>query len=265
MFLSDTECRLCGARTPLTEEHAPPKAAANAGPAVLHHFVENNGSLTLRSDPFPDGLSFKVFCSRCNSKILGSRYGTEYLTFVRQVAEAAAGVEPRATLRLNTRLFPLRIVKYALGLLCATTPRADLLDVPNLRDFIRHRDSTGVPNGIRLYLFVPFPPGTLRSTGRTAVRLGASSPFLHLAESSFWPIGWLYSFGSEQPPPDWATDVTRWGDESFGQRCSVSIELPVQWTVGPGAGEFRTAEELAARPPILISKRSAAGLPPNGT
>ena len=265
MFLTDTECRLCGARAPLTEEHAPPKAAANAGPAVLHHFVEDNGALTLRSDPFLDGLSLRVFCSRCNSKILGSRYGTEYLNFVRQVADAAAGLAPRASLRLGTLLFPLRVIKYALGLLCATLPRAELLDAPDLRDFIRHRDSTGVPNGIRLYLFVPFPPGTLRSTGRTAIRLGACSPFLHLAEISFWPIGWLYSFGTEQPPLGWAVEVTSWGDESFGRRRWLSLELPVQWTVGPGAGEFRSAAELAAHPPILIPRRSAAYLPSNGT
>jgi hypothetical protein len=86
--LSDSEaCRLCGVRAPLTEEHAPSRAAGDAGllfgGRIDDAATKTTGHVIWTDDvPAPDGATVQTLCAYCN-KNSGRRYNPAYVALVK--------------------------------------------------------------------------------------------------------------------------------------------------------------------------------------
>jgi hypothetical protein len=237
-------CKLCGRTGPLTDEHVPPRAAFNHTTVLFHYLEEIEGRLEQAVREAKGGLSHPVLCHPCNSHRTGSRYGTEYAVFIKQVAGAADQAAEGQVVSLSVSTFPSRVVKQALTSIVATSQRTVVDETPVLRAFILTRDQQGMPEGLRLYGFVPATRGLGRSTGR-AVMFDRSRPTgLRLAESTWWPIGWVLTFDGGVLSPKEAFDFTSWGNAPFGRRQTVQVSLPVHWIFGYGAADFRSREQL---------------------
>jgi hypothetical protein len=240
----DGTCKLCGRYGALTDEHVPPRAAFNDATVLFHYLEQVEGALRQAVREAKGGLSHPVLCGPCNSHRTGSRYGTEYAAFIKAVAAAADQATEGDIISISLRTFPLRVVKQALTGIVSTSQESVVEDTPALRYFILTRDRQGMPEGLRLYGFVPATRGIGRSTGRAVLIDRARPTGLRLAESTWWPIGWILTFDGGTLSAREAFDFTSWGNVPFDRRQNVQLSLPVHWIFGYGAADFRSRAQL---------------------
>ncbi len=243
--MNEGRCRLCGKIGPLTKEHVPPHAAFNDHPILFYRFAQTNRGLVQAAIPHRDGFSLPVLCDRCNGRT-GTKYGTEYVRFVKNLAEIADRAEPGDTVPVSMLTYPLRISKQALTIVAATCEPEVVEENPRLRSLILNRDETGMPDGLRLFAFIPAIRGFSKSTGRGAFISKERPTLTRLAENSWWPIGWVLTF--DGAPLDDAFEITNWTRRPFKARDYVSMHLPVHWNVAMGPADFRSPERLAKEP-----------------
>lgn len=233
-------CRLCGKAGPLTEEHVPPEGAFNDAKVLFHRMRPVGGQLLRYAEDKPRGNTLAVLCKRCNNTT-GSIYGTEYVPFVKDVANHADGKRHGERVQFTARTFPLRIVKQVLTTLCATS--GDLgSEMPYIRKLLKNRLETGLPSGYRIFAFVPEVRGLGRTTGVGAFLNLEDKRFVVYSENTWWPLGWILTLNSEAIFP--AKEVTDWAAYSFSERRSVDVDFPVLSARGDYGADFRTPEQI---------------------
>jgi hypothetical protein len=233
-------CRLCGKAGPLTEEHVPPEGAFNDAKVLFHRMRHVGGQILRYAEDKPRGNTLAVLCRRCNSRT-GSVYGTEYVRFVKEVANRADGKRHGEHVQFTTRTFPLRIVKQVLTTLSATSGELGP-EMPFIRRFLEDRLETGLPSAYRLFAFVPEVRGLGRTTGVGAFLNLEDRQFVVYSENTWWPLGWILTLNGE--PIHRAREVTDWAASSFRDRRTVDVDLPVLSALGDYGADFRTSEQI---------------------
>jgi hypothetical protein len=242
--LSDNEaCRLCGVRNPLTEEHAPSRAAGNTG-LVLGGRIDDaatkaTGHVTWTDDvPAPNGATVQTLCAYCNNNS-GRRYNPAYVALVK-AAESLARPENAGTSCQIGVVNRALVAKQALTTLVATSQPGLTTRYPHLRDLLERSGSRGHLAPLRLWCYLVANPGAwytgIAATVNREQRIG------HLVASfAFWPLGWLLT--TDQAPVAGAADVSNWLE--IGKHSTpVTVALPCQWRVTPYPIDFRSPGEV---------------------
>ena len=152
--LSDSEaCRLCGVRAPLTEEHAPSRAAGNAGlifgGRIDDAATKATGRVTWTDDvPAPDGATVQTLCAPCN-KTSGRRYNPAYVALVKAAEPLARPANAGTHCQIGVVNRPL-VAKQALTTLVATSQPGLTTRYRHLRDLLERPGSRGRLAPLRL-------------------------------------------------------------------------------------------------------------------
>jgi hypothetical protein len=243
--LSDAEaCRLCGVRAPLTEEHAPSRAAGNAG-VIFGGRIDDAASsaagrvIWTNDDPVPDGATFKTLCASCNNNT-GGRYNPAYVALVK-AAEPSARPETAGTMCQVTVVNPALVAKQALTSLVATSQPGLTTRYPHLRDLLERSHLRAHLAPLRLWCHLVANPGAwytgIAATVNREQRAG------HLVASfAFWPLGWLLTT-DDSATVEGAADVSNWL-EIEKRPTPVTVALPCQWRVTPYPIDFRSPDEV---------------------
>lgn len=232
----------------LTLEHIPAQSTGNRGTVRVEVFGHAAGVRVTRVAL--DGLGLRVLCARCNSTT-GSRLGTAYADFARQVRRSGNVVTPRRNVVVSaSAVYPQRVARHLyLAFVClANVDDESRLD--GLRAFIRE-DSAPLPDDApRLSLyhnrsgsFRVAPVGLLRSV------LGPEAGWMWTgAEVAHPGLGVVYTFPDDHARPphlEGTVDVTGWSKLGFRDRRDLTLELP-SWRVEHphplGAGRPRQVE-----------------------
>ena len=242
--LSDSEaCRLCGVRAPLTEEHAPSRAAGNAGlifgGRIDDAATKATGRVTWTDDvPAPDGATVQTLCAPCN-KTSGRRYNPAYVALVKAAEPLARPANAGTHCQIGVVNRPL-VAKQALTTLVATSQPGLTTRYRHLRDFLERPGSRGHLAPLRLWCHLVANPGAwytgIAATVNREQRMG------HLVASfAFWPLGWLLT--TDQAAVQGAADVSDWLE--IGKHSTpVMVALPCQWRVTPYPIDFRSPNEV---------------------
>ncbi len=219
-----------------------------------------------------NGIFRYSLCDRCNNKT-GYRYSNDYATRAGLIRPHAIDTNANETVSIDvSKIHPLRIIKQAtLMMLSTSTPtdfahhqfvsapnrdRRDLAGIDinyptknwlvkafqDLRLFVRQRDNTTFPHGVRVYLFVGVGRRIGFSTGIfSQVDLDARSVFFGAA-TGLYPLHWIFAFDSQ--PHREMLDVTEWSSYGYKERFRADIEVPIRWLVGHYPTDFRSPQDL---------------------
>jgi hypothetical protein len=235
------QCHLCGENGPLTDEHVPPEAAFNDRKVVMTQMFYDEGGKGRRRQ-HQRGYKQPVLCVKCNNNT-GAWYGDEYARFAVYCAERAT---PRARgLHVGVDLSsirPLRVIKQALVMLCASSTPGIAEKTPQIRRLALDRHATGRPGTLRLLCYLVANPGGGRSTGVTGIgNLGGS--YHVVAEFAWWPVGWVLAMSPEPLPQ--LCDLTHWSTlYSYDDRSSITIPIPCLSIASPVPLDYRTQREI---------------------
>lgn len=183
-----------------------------------------------------------VLCGKCNNDT-GSWYGSEYVRFAKALAEFASpeNAEETVDIRLHN-LFPLRVVKQALAMMCASCGAGLAEKNPVLREMILHKLGRGIPGHLRVFAYLLCHEGG-RSTGIAGMLNTSTGRGKVVAEFSWWPVGWILTF--EDYADINAFDVTWWCRCDYKEKRSVALSLPCHWNCTAYPLDFRNPDEVA--------------------
>src|ERR1035441_5807937 len=234
------ECRLCGKIRPLSVEHVPPEAAFNDAKVLFHRMRFNGPEVERFAEEKTTGNSLTVLCQRCNNTT-GRIYGGEYVNFVKEVANHAYGRSHGERVQFVTMTYPLRIVKQTVTMLCATSGKLGP-ETAYIRSFVKDRLKEGLPDGYRLFAFVPEVRGLGRTTGVGAFLSLEEKRVVIYSETTWWPLGWILTLNDEEITR--AVEVTGWAKYDFRTRRKIDMDLPVLSARGDYGADFRTEAEI---------------------
>jgi hypothetical protein len=234
------ECRLCGKIRPLSREHVPPEAAFNEAKVLFHRIRFNGPEVERFAEEKTTGNSLTVLCEPCNNRT-GRIYGGEYVAFVKEVANQAAGRSHGERVQFVATTFPLRIVKQALTMLSATSGKLGP-ETAYIRSFVKDRHKEGLPDGYRLFSFVPEVRGIGRTTGVGAFLSLEEKRVVIYSETTWWPLGWILTLNDEEISQ--TAELTAWAGYDFRTRRKIDVDLPVLSARGDYGADFRTEAEI---------------------
>jgi hypothetical protein len=281
-------CKICGNKKKLSKEHIPPSAAFNSGDYKVQCIdkYKTKGVTVWQTKKKQGGHFAYVMCVECNNRI-GQWYGGEY----KRLAEVCAPfVNPLNVGRIVSvtllGLFPLRVFKQALTMLCATSdtemndewedilsPAASDLGVakvdkdislatnaiPLIGKYILDKEANGLPAPFQLYTCLV---GNLAGRATGVVKMwsrstGASALFVEFA----WPpLGWVLIFDGSIK--DKLFKVTNWSQYKYDEEVPVTLNLPCCWLESKMPLDFKTPAQMArsrARNQAIIDAREKQG------
>lgn len=273
-------CRICGKYGKLSREHLPPKGAFNKGEFKIKSIneyrtarnrVRNARGLVWNEKWRGGGNAKYVTCVKCNNTT-GAWYAQDYIDF-------ATACEPFARPRFagiighipTIPFYPLRVVKQAICSILAASQtehdgeRTDIVAAPSrallghrppdylkdlspafrvlpqLRQFVLDRDAKGLPEGVRLYLYLVASLHG-RSSGFGSIAREDTGTYAVFSELAWFPLGWvLLCEGTVEEP---IRDVTWWTQYDYDQQWTIDeLSVSCQWAVG-GPLEFRSPQEI---------------------
>lgn len=284
-------CRICQKYGKLSREHFPPKGAFNRDSFKVQGVNQHkrvDDTIVWYETLKHGGNARYATCEECNN-LTGDWYARDYINFVNKIQPYARPMNVGLGEIDVSDFFPLRVVKQVLcsflvvinpdakaklDAACAPSAKRDgnlpppelFMDVsvahkalPEIRRFVLDREATGLPEGVRLYLYlVAQPAGRTssisvrgsRTTGEVAV----------LSELAWWPIGWVLFFHGESPLEP-LLDVTEWADFGYSTVVSATLRLPCHWIQGKFPLDFRDpngVEEGVAKQQAILDERKSA-------
>ncbi len=239
----EVACRLCGKQAALTEEHAPSKAAGNAGPMIGARIddvaTRDAGTLVwARDEDSSDGATFKTLCASCNNET-GRRYNPSYVALVRACESLALPDAAGSLATVGVINRPL-VAKQALVSLIATSQPGLTTKYPSLRQLLMRSVARGslapwrlwchlMANQVAMYTGIAVTVDRQRRAGGL------------VASVAYWPLGWLLTTGDVTV--EGAADVSGWLE--LGKHTTpVPIELPCQWRFTQYPTDFRSPAEV---------------------
>jgi hypothetical protein len=244
--LSDeAACRLCGARVPLTPEHAPSRAAGNRG-LILGKRVDDEASqatgqlMWTDDEDQPDGATWESLCGGCNHRT-GRQFNPSYVAFSEACEPVALPETAGTRCRIDVVNRPL-IAKQALVSLIATSQPGLTARYPHLRALLASASATGTLAPLRLWChLMANKRGWSTGLGFTINREQRAG---HLFTSfAWWPLGWMLTIGDTTV--EGAADVSAWV-ELRKHSTPVTVELPCQWRLIHYPTDFRSPKALRA-------------------
>lgn len=241
-------CCICGQFGKLSKEHIPPKSAFNKFPLVLD-LIDMKATLEQGSPSWRSGRKFQnghyseVLCGKCNNDT-GSWFGTSYAEFVKQLAPYAFIGNTGAVIAFTMKdLYPVRIAKQALAIMCGSCGPELANKYPSLRKLLLDRYSKESLLPWRLYCYLRNTQG-MRATGVTSQLDHASGAIKVMAEFSWWPVGWILMQGSvDSRFPCYPVDhwILRY---DYDDRTDLDVFLPCNWTETWYPADFRSPPEI---------------------
>ena len=284
-------CRICLNYGKLTREHLPPKGAFNRDSFKVQGINEHKrvDDTLVWYETFKHGGNVRLAtCERCNN-LTGDWYARDYINFVNKIQPYARPKNVGGGEIDVADFYPLRVVKQVvcsfltlinpdenakLHAACAPSAKQDgdlppaelFMDVseayktlPELRRLVLDREATGLPEGVRLYMYlVAQPAGRSSSIGVMGSR--TTGKVAILSELAWWPVGWVLSFHSE-PPDEPLLDMTECANFGYNKIVSATLRLPCHWIQGRFPLDFRdpeTVERDIARQQAVVDERKAA-------
>ena len=266
-------CRICGNHTKLTREHFPPKAAFNGKQFIttsVNLYKTKQGIMWQKK--LRDGGNAKYrTCADCNIKT-GSWYGTAYKEFAEACEPFARPRFARQIGHIDTiPFYPLRVVKQAICSILASAqtehdfgklstvassqrailgppPTKILTDLsaatrvlPALREFVSNKHATGLPKGVKLFLYlVAGLKG--KSSGCGVMEDERDSTFAVTAEFAWFPLGWILLCDGVLNEP--IREVTEWAKYDYNRQWPLNeLSISCQWGEA-GMLDFRSPQEI---------------------
>lgn len=266
-------CRICGEMKKLSREHFPPKGAFNSRQFKIisvNEYKTRKGIIW--KEKWYDGGNAKYrTCVECNTKT-GSWYGRYYIEFAQACEPFARPRNAGIIGHVDTiPFYPLRVVKQAVcsilassqteqdfGKLSTTTsplraywgppPSSILTDLsaaakvlPALREFVLNREATGLPDGVKMYLYlVAGLKG--RSSGFNVMVNERENTFAVTSEFAWFPLGWILLCDGVLNEP--IREVTEWAKFDYNFQWPLpELGVSCQWIEG-SILDFRNPEEI---------------------
>ena len=234
-----TRCKLCQREVAeLTLEHIPPQSTGNRNRVRVEAWAR--GRVTHLTEP--DGISLRVLCERCNSRI-GCRLGTGYAEFSKQVRRSGRiGMpnSPRVFVRAQD-VFPQRVLRQLyLSYICLASPEDESVH-DGLRTFVED-DHAPLPDDAPRVSLYHNASGTFRVAQVSAILAGLGAnrrgwrwfgaELVHPGLGAIYTIPDEGTDGSPPGPPflSQTVDVTNWSEFGYKDRVTVELELP-SWRV----------------------------------
>lgn len=240
-------CRLCGCTTELTEEHVPPRRAFNDSQVLMYKLDRgaspSGGEARLApvGRPRQGGHRAYTLCAKCNNDT-GSWYAGAYVRFAKECARHAHPGNADGIVGVSASdMFPLRVAKQALVIVCSCCTAKLTERRVVLRDLLLCKTNRGLPYPLRLFAYLNCAPGG-RSSGVSGVLRVHTGEARVVAEFAAWPLGWVLSFNPL--PVAAAADVTHWADHSYSERIGGPIHLPCRWATTPWPLDFRSPDQV---------------------
>lgn len=270
-------CRICKRSRQLTREHVPPRSAFNDRAYRQYYVDEVSKSELLQwktREVSARGMSVFSLCEECNNKT-GTRYGSAYLDFVTAFCPVAKPENADKIVSARVNMFPARVVKQAVSLMLSTSEpdsfegyefycnpladsgarehsarrlkKPDLSKLQNayddLREYVRLRDSKGLPSSVKLYAYVVANEGSGLHTGIFSTGRIRRQTHFWAVVVGLWPIQWVLVLDGE--PDEELLDVTEWSNLGFRESVNDEVRIPCHWCVGKYPFDFRSPEEFA--------------------
>ncbi len=242
-------CRICRIRPADSDEHFIPRATGNKALVRL---------LTLGADgkyvevPASGGATVSVLCTQCNNGV-GSKYAGAYTYLYRQFCNAPHITDTDGRLRIHADgVFALRFIKQVILAFIAVAAWEPQPEWLTLQEFLADPTALLPPSAPSIYLYY-----NLASIGRIVPSCGlvsladAHAPAT-LSELSWPPLGIVISY-AWHPALQNMHDVTRWGQQPYGQRIDEWLAVPrlVVNTLYPLA--FGSEEEISKQQEARLS------------
>jgi hypothetical protein len=281
-------CKICGNKRKLSKEHIPPSAAFNSGDYKVQTIdkYKTNDVNIWQTKKKQGGHFAYVLCVECNNHT-GHWYGGEY----KRLAEACAPfANPSYAGQIVSiklpGLFPLRLFKQALTIICATSneemsgelefiksPAASDLGVaepdreisvaissmPLIRKFILDKEANKLPAPFKLYTYLVGNPAG-RATGIVKMLSRSTGASALFTEFAWWPLGWVIVF--EGQIKDTLFDITSWSQYKYDEGVAVTLDLPCHWVESKMPLDFRNPMQMAesrAKNQAIIDARGKQG------
>jgi hypothetical protein len=233
-------CRVCGVETELTEEHTPSKKAGNP-PRLVQGSVDYEqsveaGEIVWKTELIQGGAKVLALCGPCNNST-GRWYNPAYVRLA-QFCQGMATPENAGKLcEVRLEIHRQRVAKQALTTLVATSQPGITGYYSHLRRLLCDAEARGALRPLRLWMFLRANWGA-RVTGMSTTVSYDRRRGYHLAEFSFWPLGWILTFADD--PIEGAVDVSEWVEFDYHDKGELRVDVPCQWTISPSTpGDFR--------------------------
>ncbi len=264
-------CKICGRSRKLTKEHFPPQAAFNSGEYKVRTVNQyRTKEIIVWQEQTRQGGNFEyVLCETCNNET-GHRYGGEYVKLAHACSPYAQGKYVGHQVEINVDIHPLRVVKQVVACICVASqfdpareglrrlgsPSA-LADappmtfdvtkaaaaMPGLRQFVLDRDARGLPDGVKVFMYLPAERAG-RTSGIAEVGSRSTGRVALLSEFAWWPLGWVILFDGELP--EHLTETTSWARYEYNAETRLALQVPVNNIIAPYPLDFRAATQIAA-------------------
>lgn len=236
-------CYICGVYGKLSKEHMPPQKAFNECTVFLRKIKKEQSGAVIRwkSEQRQGGNFEYVLCESCNNRT-GHWYGSAYVNFAKICAEHAHPANAEKTVSFQAHgLFPLRILKEAFAIMCASSGPGLIQKNPVLRQLILDTGSRRVPSHLRLLPYLRCHGGG-RSSGVAGILNTDTGKNCVVAEFSWWPVGWLLAFDDSTDVSGY--DITSWCQYSYDEEKSPVLALPCHFAVTSYPMDYRNPEQV---------------------
>lgn len=238
-----SKCRICASQPANTKEHVPPKKAFNRHTVLLRKIDETRSGACVRwrNEQRQGGHFEYSLCKKCNNDT-GGWYGREYVGFVKACADHAVVSNAGKVITLELKdIYPARIVKQALTMICSSSGPGLTHESPELRKFLLNKDEKGLPDYLKLHMYLRCHGGG-RSSGIAGIMNTNTGSSSVVSEVSWWPVGWILAFDDSQGIVEY--DVSEWYKYGYDERRSITIKLPCRFAVTAYPMDFRNPDQV---------------------
>ncbi len=193
-------------------------------------------SLAWTAELLQGGAKTVALCERCNNTT-GSWYNPAYIRVVEACRALATPENAGRLCELRLDVHRQRVAKQALTSLVATSQPGVTAYYPHLRRLLLDAEDRSALAPLRLWMFLRANP-LARITG-IAMRVDFDRRAgYHLAEFSFWPLGWILTFA--EVAIEGALDVSDWTQHGYHDKSDLRVGVPCQWAISPNnPADFR--------------------------
>jgi len=232
-------CRVCGDHGKLTYEHVPPRSAFNTESATIYTYdqwLSLGATGCGRYELQQRGSGYYAFCETCNNTRGGRWYVPEYELWVRAGAEIVLELkeEPPPGLVAHITLHEVRPALFAkqmvMMMLALNGPEFGD-SFPELREYVRERDATGLPERFRLFVSL-LNVEVARYGGLYAAFNFATDKAFSATDLLYPPFAYTLTIDEEGPDPR-SGEITWFTTLAAGDERDVKLTLPYNLTVLP--------------------------------
>lgn len=246
-------CALCRKNCDLTFEHIPPKAAFNATPSrpVTGDILINDNERMpwdLTGLPYENqqsGMGRFSLCRECNNNT-GTWYGNDYVKFTHIVHAFLADNNSYLAQGVCVKqIYPLRIIKQVLSMLCSINNCDDQRLTP-LRSFVLNKEETGIDR--RKYRICIY------FTRSNLIKYAPISVCIHQTESGFksiivseitaYPVGVILYLNPTDNEDFEGIDITSFSQYKYNDECTVEFPVCVKEVNNIFPIDFRSKKQI---------------------